>query len=251
MTPPALPRCYPVDLRLPFLGAEGLMRLAQTCSWVRGHAALVHGAGPGNLGLVLGLSTLGLAVTVADASAAQLETFKGAAGARASGVELLPLDAPLQLPEGRFDVVFVDGRFGPSLESVAASVRPALRRNGHLVAVCASRVGRGPPSGALGEYWERRTGTALRPPRELLQRLERTGYEPQSVESLSDDGMGDAYQLLSAALPLLDPAALVPFDAEVKAWRAAGPASVTLAFSLVVGRRKEPGEKPPAVRTAG
>jgi hypothetical protein len=54
-----------------------------------------------------------------------------------------------------------------------------------------------------------------------------------------------------AALPLLEPAALAPFDAEVEAWRVGGQAAVTVAFTLVVGRRKEPGEKPPAVRTAG
>ena len=250
MTPSAQPRSYPVDLRLPFLGAEGLMRLAQACKWERDQAVLVHGAGPGQLGLVLGLSALGLSVTVADAQP-QVDAFKAAAGTRAVGLEWLVLPGPFQLPEGRFDVAFVDARFGPALEAVAANVRPALRRNGHLLAVCAARVGRAPPPGALGAYWERRTGAALRPPRELLQRLERTGYEPQTVESLSDDGMGEAYQLLAAALPLLEPAAVTPFDAEVEAWRAAGMGAVSLAFSLVVGRRKEPGEKPPAVRTAG
>jgi len=250
MTPPAQPLSYPVDLRLPFLGAEGLMRLAQACSWARGHAALVHGAAPGQVGLVLGLSSLGLVVTVADAPP-QLEAFKAAAGQRAAGLEWLLLEAPLQLPEARYDVVFVDARFGPALEAVAAKVRPALRKNGHLVALCAARVGRIPLPGALGEYWEKRTGAALRPPRELLQRVERNGYEPQTVESLSDDGMEDAYQLLAAALPLLEPAAVSPFDAEVETWRAAGLSAVNLAFSLVVGRRKEPGEKPPAARTAG
>lgn len=251
MTPPTQVSCYPVDLRLPFLGADGLMRLAQACNWVRGQAALVHGAGPGNLGLVLGLSSLGLDVAVADGSPPQLEAFKSAAGARAAGLELLVLPGPLQIPEARFDVIFVDARFGPPLEAVSSAVRPALRRNGHLVVVCTARAGRVAPPGALGEHWERRTGAALRPPRELLQRMERTGYEPQTVESLSDDGMGDAYQLLSAALPLLEPAALAPFDAEVEAWRAAGQQAVAVTFCLAVGRRKEPGEKPPAVRTAG
>ncbi|MEN9799446.1 MAG: hypothetical protein RL653_3142 [Pseudomonadota bacterium] len=248
------PFSYPVDLRLPFLGGEALLRLANTCGWVQGQSAWVLGAGPGHLGLALELAGLGLAVTVADTDEARLERFKVAAGSSGAPGDLAlhRLEkGPTALPEASADALFVDARFLQPLERLSAQLRPALRRNGHLVAVCTSRVGRAPASAALGEHWERRTGSALRPPRELLQRLERTGYEPQSAESLADDGMEDAYALLEAALPLLDAPARVPFDEELKTWRTAGDGTAAVAFSVLVARRKEPGEKPPAVRTAG
>lgn len=255
MSSHALPTfSYPVDLRLPFLGGEALLRLANTCGWVQGQAAWVLGAGPGHLGLALELAGLGLSVTVADTDEARLERFKAAAGtSRAQGdLGLHRLEkGPTGLPEGAADALFVDARFLHPLEQLSAQLRPALRRNGHLVAVCTSRVGRAPSPAALGEHWERRTGSALRPPRELLQRLERTGYEPQSAESLGDEDMEAAYALLEAALPLLDAPARAPFEDELKTWHAAGEGTAAVAFSVLVARRKEPGEKPPAVRTAG
>jgi hypothetical protein len=248
------PFSYPVDLRLPFLGGEALIRLASTCGWVQGQSAWVLGAGPGHLGLSLELAGLGLSVTVADTDDARLERFKVAAGtSRAQGELVLHklAQGPTSLPEAAADALFVDARFRPPLEQLSAQLRPALRRNGHLVAVCTSRVGRAPAPAGLAEHWEMRTGSALRPPRELLQRIERTGYEPQAAESLADEGMEGAYALLEAALPLLDAPAWAPFDAELKTWRSAGDGSAAVAFSVLVARRKEPGEKPPAVRTAG
>ena len=251
---PSQPLSYPVDLRLPFLAGEGLERLALTCNWAQGQSAWVLGAGPGHLGLSLELAALGLAVTVADTDPAQLERFKAAAAAaRVRGqltVHGLEQGAT-QLPEGAADALFLDARFGAPLEQLSTQLRPALRKNGHLVALCAARVGRAPAAGVLGEHWERRTGAGLRPPRELLQRLERTGYEPQTAEALADVTMEEAYALLEAALPLLDEPARAPFDEELRSWRAAGEGTASVAFTLLVARRKEPGEKPPAARTAG
>jgi hypothetical protein len=102
------------------------------------------------------------------------------------------------------------------------------------------------------EFWEARLGESLLLPRELLQALEKSGFEPEGVETLSDAELVEHYRLLEARLAGVPPADSQArmLREEIELFRSqAGKASVT--YAMVMGRRKEPGEKPPASRDRG
>ncbi len=89
-------------------------------------------------------------------------------------------------------------------------------------------------------------------PAELLQVVERAGFEPLACEALADTLWEDHYRMLDAGLSRLagpdgeQMAKVVRREIDVYV-REGGRHSVT--YTLIIARRKEPGERPPPART--
>jgi hypothetical protein len=81
--------------------------------------------------------------------------------------------------------------------------------------------------------------------------LEAAGFEPESAESLHDTELDALYRDIEAGLAAspVGPQAAGLREELALHRESNGKASVSYAF--VVGRRKEPGEKPPASRDRG
>jgi hypothetical protein len=122
-----------------------------------------------------------------------------------------------------------------SVASLATLLRPLLvPSRGRLAAVVAARVGLASRDLAV---WERALGGVLRTPQGELAELSRNGFEPEWAEALSESQLVELYG--SKKAPPDEEAALVQ----------SGAAGVS--FVLVVGRRREPNESPPAARERG
>ena len=135
-----------------------------------------------------------------------------------------------------------------ALPEVLGTLRPLLTPQGRLGFTYPVRVGRVTPRAVL-EFWERRLGAGLLLPRELLQQLALSGFEPESAESLQDAEMDALYKDLEPHIAQA-PAELAGWLREEMALhRENGKATSSYAFA--VGRRREPGEKPPASRERG
>ncbi len=155
----------------------------------------------------------------------------------------------LALKASEFDAVFVDGRVPLSLSEAVRQLRPALALRGRVCLVYPVRVGR-TPNKAVVEHWEKRLAEKLLLPRELLESLEKSGFEPQSVESLSDGELDELYRSLEAGLPKADGPQAELMRRELELHRGQGGKS-GVSVGLVIARRKEPGERPPESRTDG
>ncbi len=156
----------------------------------------------------------------------------------------------LPLEEGSQDGVLVLGRILAPLEDAVARLRKYLAPRGRLVLTWPVRVGLRPMKSAL-ELWEKRLGEALRTPRECLMAIEKHGYEPETIETPAESELDEYYRSVEAALakvPASD--ATAGLKAELEAHRDGG-GRTGVALALIVARRKEPGERPPAARDGG
>lgn len=195
----------------------------------------------------------GCAVTCVDHDPAALEQLAEAAGRDGSFKRPEPLLADLRtldLP-ANFEVVVAEGsarHLAPTLGEAAVAVRRFLRRNGRIAFSCLSRVGRGLPAEA--EAFFREAGEPMLPPRELTAQLERAGYEPLAVEAYANTVLDEHHRLLEKALARLegDPDPQVDrLRREIELFRREG-VRQSVAVMLLVARRKEPGERPVAMR---
>ena len=145
---------------------------------------------------------------------------------------------------GGFDAVLVHAPVGLVGAALVRAARALLARNGRLGFVHPVRVGRLADAPVLAG-WRVRLGEPLLLPRELLQLLEREGYEPEAAESLSD---GE----LDGLLTELEPTALADASlAEAVAVHREQGGRASVSYAFAVGRRREPGEKPAASNDRG
>jgi SAM-dependent methyltransferase len=154
--------------------------------------------------------------------------------------------------DGEFDGIVTDGRLAMSLEGMVTTLRRDLAPKGRLCVVYPVKVGRHPSPVAV-KFWEERLGEALLTPKDVLQTLERAGYEPQAIETMSELELDEFYRSLEPLLPALEAESARragEIRREIELFRAHG-GKASVSFALAVGRRKEPGEKPPASRTEG
>jgi hypothetical protein len=155
----------------------------------------------------------------------------------------------LSFPDGSQDGVLVLGRLWGSLDDTASKLRKYLALRGRLVMTWPVKVGLRPNKAAV-EFWEKRVGTTLKNPRECLMSIEKHGYEPETIETPNEAELDDYYRALEASLPKAPPEAAKVLQQEIEVHRdSGGKSGVTLA--LLVARRKEPGERPPAARDGG
>ena len=241
--PPDAPRLFQTE--------SLLRRIAQTAAWDQGSHLLELFGSLGGLALA---RALGCRVTVMEPDPKVIEQLRERATIaqvidRVTFVEGAPDGAP---PSGMFEGVFTFSRVLGLPGNVARTFRPLLATRGRLGFLAVAKVGRTQAPEAVAA-WERRLGTPLRLPRELLLEVEREGFEPDLIETASESELDQFYTEVSGLLEKPGaPTGAGPdaLKAEIALHRdLAGSSGVTLGF--VLARRKEPGEKPPLSRDSG
>lgn len=224
---------------------EGLLRrLAHTAQWSSASRLLELSPSQGALELA---RELGCSITAVDPQAEVLEAQAKRFAAQNLGDRLNTHQGEFnKLPfgEGSFDGVLVLGRLLRPLEESATTWRKLLAPRGRLLMTWPVRVGRFPTAQAL-EHWEGRLGQSLKTPRDVLMAVEKLGYEPETIETLGEAEADAYYDDLEGAAE-----GDAGLEAEVALHRAQGHKSGAV-LSVLVARRKEPGERPPLSRDAG
>ena len=248
----AFPIYLPPDARRLFSSEATLLRIARTAHWMPGPRILELGASA-----VAGLlvTSLKAAVTAVDSDPRVLDGVKDrlkAAGLQ-DKVNLKQVSwNGLPFAEHEFDGIVSLGRLIAPLDVAAAALRRFLAPKGRLALTWPVKVGRSPVQAAL-DFWQARLGQPLLLPRDALMSVERHGYEPETIETIGESELDEYYAEMETVLQR-QPAESAP---QVKALREeiamhqslGGHTGVTIA--LVVARRKEPGERPPASRDGG
>ena len=245
------PLYFPGDARRPFSSEVATRRFAKVAQLEEGGRVLELGCGPSGPASVVLAQEFGCSVVAADADETLLIHMR-------DRVRSLGLDGrvdvrrvDLRKPafrEGEFDAILCQGRVFLSLADALGTFRPLLALNGRLGLTYPVRVGRVTPRAVL-DFWERRLGAPLLLPRELLQHLALSGYEPESVESLQDAELDAFYRELEPLLAKSQAEQATWLREEMALHRENGKATSSYAFA--VGRRREPGEKPPPTRDRG
>lgn len=243
------PLFFPSDARRPFESEDVFRRYGRTANLDEGSRVLELAAGRGTAGVAFA-TELGCNVIAAehdDKALAALSERAKAAGV-ADRVQGRKLDYQ-QLPfsDGEFDAVVIAGRVLMPVSQAAKSLRRLLAPRGRLILTYPVKVGRFPGKAQL-EFWEKRLGEALFSPRELLQSLEKSGFEPEGVETLSDPELADLYKGIEPRLGSGPESAAL--REEIELFRSVA-GKTGASYALAIGRRKEPGEKPPASRDRG
>ncbi len=245
----SFPFYLPTEARRLFTSDGVARRVALTAHWTNTARVLeLYGS---SAGIALA-KDLGCDVTLAegeDAIVKALEQRVQAAGV-SDRVKVSKVSfSSLSFPEGSQDGVLVLGRLLAPLDEAAPKLRRFLALRGRLVMTWPVRVGLRPNKAAL-EFWEKKIGAPLKSPRECLMSVEKHGYEPETIETPSEAELDDYYRSIEAALPKAPPDKAALLKAELDLHKdAGGKTGVTLA--LLVARRKEPGERPPAARDGG
>jgi SAM-dependent methyltransferase len=245
------PLYYPGDARRAFGSDESTRRFARVAQLEPGSRILVLGCGPISAPVLLARD-LGCSVVAADTEDSLLTLVRERVRALSLGdrVETRRVDLErLPFPDGEFDAILVQGRVFYPLSTGLTALRRVLATRGRIGLTFPARVGRYTAKSAL-EFWEKRIGMQPLLPRELLAELEAHGYEPESVESLTDLELDALYRDVESRLEGAPAADAELMRQEIAIHREQnGKAGVSYAF--LVGRRKEPGEKPPASRDRG
>jgi hypothetical protein len=247
------PLYFPPEAHRLFESASLVRRVAQLARWdSRAQLAELYGTATG---LALA-KALDCELTVVEPPGRQLDWLKERARAAAvDGRVRFEASDPLvvALPKAKFHGIFCLGRVTGEVGAEAKRLRPFLGERGRAGLTAVVKVGRQPNERALGA-WQARLGAPLPLPREALLAMEAEGYEPELVETAGEAELDGYYEALEAALAKSDAS---KDDAATKAARdelslyrqLGGRTGVTFAFLL--GRRKEPGEKPPMSRDNG
>jgi hypothetical protein len=157
----------------------------------------------------------------------------------------------LTRPAGSLDGILSLGRVTGTAGAEARRLRPLLAAKGRLALTVVVKVSRRPNEKAVAA-WEQRLGAPLPLPREALMALEVEGFEPEMVETASDAELEQHYASLEAALASggVDGDGARAARAELALYRDLG-GKTGVSFACVLGRRKEPGERPPMSRDSG
>lgn len=244
------PLYHPGDARRAFCSDDATRRFARVAQLEPGAHVLLLGCGSEAGPVWTLVRELGCTVVAADPDEAQLTALREKLAPHGLGdkVELrrMELDA-LNFPPGAFEAILASGRVLYPLTTALRTLRPLLAVHGRLGLLYPARVGRQAPAPVL-EFWHQRLGSALLMPRELLQVLETHGYEPESVETLTDTELETLYRDIEPRLEATPRAE--PLREEIALHRQQGGRTVAT-YAFLIGRRKEPGERPPAARDRG
>jgi cyclopropane fatty-acyl-phospholipid synthase-like methyltransferase len=245
------PLYFPGDARRPFGTEAATRRFARVAQLEEGGRVLELGCGPMGQGGVVLAQEFGCSVVLADSDELVLGQLRERVNALAlhGRVEVRRVDlARPAFREGEFDAILCQGRVLMALPDALSVLRPLLAHQGRLGLTYPVRVGRVTPRAVL-EFWERRLGDPLMLPRELLHSLSQSGFEPEAVESLQDAELDGLYRELEPHLLQVPAALAIWLREEMALHRESGKATASYAFAI--GRRREPGEKPPAARNRG
>lgn len=243
--PQRFPLHYPGDVRPSFVGDTALRRLARQLPTAQNGRVLGIGVGAGPLALFVArdLNAQAIIVDTHAGLLAELSDRIKAHGLEAR-VSTRQVDSLQQLPfkEGEFNAVLLDPCAPSPLTQLLKAYRTYLAPKGRLLATYPVRVGR-TVNAHVARFWEAKLGEPLILPRDVLQHLERAGYEPQTVEALEDRELDEFYRQVEQHTREGDD----KIREEISLHRSQAGRS-TASFAVLVGRRKEPGEKPPPSR---
>ncbi|HEX8823620.1 MAG TPA: methyltransferase domain-containing protein [Archangium sp.] len=245
------PLYFPGDARRPFSSDVAIRRFAKVAQLEEGGRVLELGCGPSGPASVLLAQEFGCSVVAADSDEALVSRMRERVYSLALDGRVEVRSVDLLKPafrERAFDAIVCQGRVLMGLADMLGTLRPLLNHNGRLGITYPVRVGRVTPRAVL-DFWERRLGAPLLLPRELLQYLAQSGFEPESVESLQDAELDALYKELEPHLAKAPSEQASWLREEMALHRESGKATASYAF--LIGRRKEPGERPPATRDRG
>jgi len=241
------PLTVPQDARRA-LGAEALVHRVGRITRMAPATGRVLDLGAGGAALTLVKSFQARVVCVAQ-SEAETEALRAKlAGVGSDKVELKTLGAgPLPFSGPEFDVVLCLEKFWKPLEEALQALRPLLKSNGHLALLYPLGVGRQVPS----QEWAKALGVPLKTPKECFQAFEKAGFEPIHIDSLSEEQVNEYFDAVEESLRRFpDPSSSAdPLRAQLALRSRVQVAG--LSFGCLVGRRREPDERPPAARDAG
>jgi hypothetical protein len=220
-----------IDPRAPFCRPSVVSRLVRRLELDKGAKALEWGVSHGSVAGVLA-GAHDLAVTVLDASELALQKATDAAR---GGVTAVRAETPPEDLLGGFDLVLLHLRDALG-DSPANTARPLLRTEGRVAFVRPVRLPLRAPANQV-EAWERHWGLSLKTPQQWLGDLAPAGYEPELAETLGVEELDALYASVPEALT------------EEAALYRGGAAAIS--FALVVGRRREPDERPRPSRDRG
>jgi hypothetical protein len=231
--------------------SDGVVRrVALTAHWSNAVKVVELAGTPAGIALA---KEIDCEVTLADTDDAVVRTLdervKAAGMGKLVHAQKVPGYTSLPYEEGSLDGILVLGRLLMSLNDAAAKLRPYLALRGRLVLTWPVKVGLRPAKASL-DFWEKRLGTPLLTPRETLMMVEKHGYEPETIETPAEIDIDEYYRSVEAGLAKAPAEAAAALKQEIDVHRdAGGRGGVTIA--LLVARRKEPGERPPAARDGG
>ena len=246
-----LPLYLPSDARRAFGTEEFTRRIAKISHWTGGSRILEMACGPGFASIFLARE-FGCNVTAVDSDDKSLEQLRERVKAHslADRVDVKQADLNhLPFSDGEFDGIVLQGRVLMPLAVAVKSLRRYLAPKGRLMLTYPVKVGRHQNKLAL-DFWEKKLGEPLVLPRESLQIFEQTGYEPEALETLNDSELDDYYRLIEPSIAQAQrdqPAAVKSLVEEIELHRSQG-GKASVSYAMLIGRRKEPGEKPPASR---
>ena len=248
----AFPTYLPTEARRLFSSSDSVQRIARTAHWAPGSRVLELGA---SLAAGVFVSALKAQVTAVDADPKALEALKERlkAAGMLDKVTLRQVSwGALPFGDSEFDGIVSLGRLLGPLDHHAHVLRRHLAPKGRLALTWPVKVGRNPVQAAL-DYWQQRLGQPLQLPRDALISVEKHGYEPETIETVGEGELDEYYSELEAVLGRQPPAAAaqVKLLADEIAFHRSLGGRTGVAIALVVARRKEPGERPPASRDGG
>ena len=223
-------------------------RVARLCAFTPGTKILALGLSSGPLVRLLA-TEYGCVVTVAGLDAKGRELLSAGLKKDGSADRVSFVDGPLPKGAQGFQAIVADDGValpGISLQDRAAALRELLLPKGKLAFLMRAKVGRTTPEQVTAFYSDRQEELLL--PREALMSLERGGFEPLAAEAIADAVVDEHYSAIETVLPrVADLGAAARLRREVELYRREG-GRASVSTVLIVGRRKEPGEKPPAAR---
>jgi SAM-dependent methyltransferase len=245
----SFPLVIPPDARRALGTEDFARRVGKVCGLGSGARVLELGSGGSSLVLA---REFGCKLVCADANETALDALRtrlsSVAGGERVEVKKLPPDALPFEPKEFAAIVMLEKVLRP-LDELLTQLRPHLAESGHLAIVYPVAVGRKSPP----VQWAEALGVPLLLPRDCFRAFEKNGFEPISVDSLSEQQLDTYYEAVEESLrrfPEKDPRVSGQLRAQLEA-HAAHKKSGSITWACLIGRRKEPGEKPPQSRDSG
>lgn len=241
MSPDApLPHALPPGARQAFASEDAVRRFAKVARLQPGARVLL--LGDVESAALLLARDYDCHVIAADEDPEALAGLRAAALQQGLGeqVETLPLETALgEGAPADLQAVLVRGDRVYRTEEAARRLRPLLGPDGRLGLVALTCAGRSPDTAEIAR-WEALQGAPLLAPLALLGLLRDADYEPEAAEVLAPSELVALAEQLGEAGPA---------DA-LRAWREDGGAG-GVSYALIIGRRREPGERPPIPHDRG
>lgn len=243
---------FPADPRRPFALTDVVHSLAKVAGFDRGNRVLVLGCGASITPLTLA-KELGCKVWAVDSAAASVQGLRDQAKKEAlnAALDVQTASGEQQSFGKGFNAIVLEGRLPSTISEILEILKPQLAKNGRVTMTVPVRIRRSLIP-EVEDFWRQHLPESLMSPADALQALERCGFEPQTIRSMSDEELGEFYASLERTIKKNGIAEdmLAAIQDEIAIFRKQDSHS-TVSQAIIVGRRREPGEKPPPSRSDG